>query len=281
MNWKVTFSLLIASAVITFFIPLYSVQIGTASGLLMVGIRALIFIPIFLFAFALNTSFSTGRVIAQLKVFQNISYISFGILVLGLIATFIVMMQGQFRLLQIYNPMIFYLSIVGVIAQILLIVMLVKSYGHSKEVRLQNNLKPATAFDVLDDFDDEVELVGDGAQLYKGADRIKLCQVCINKKFNRQIGVVCGITDAKPTFTDNCKDYVADGKAIVLQDKTVMEKPSAAVNALGSWQGALLMSVFGFIRAAIKGFEDTFGILFFALGILWLLLALVIGSSRK
>lgn len=48
----------------------------------------------------------------------------------------------------------------------------------------------------------------------------------------------------------------------------------------GSWQSALLLSALGFIRAAMKGFEDPFGLLFFFLGIAWLLLALASGNKK-
>ena len=49
----------------------------------------------------------------------------------------------------------------------------------------------------------------------------------------------------------------------------------------GSWKSALLLAIIGFIRAAMTGFEDFSGVLFFLLGIGWLLLALFSSTKQK
>ncbi|UKN02981.1 hypothetical protein K6119_05565 [Paracrocinitomix mangrovi] len=41
-------------------------------------------------------------------------------------------------------------------------------------------------------------------------DRIKICQSCTNKKFDRKLGTVCGLTNDKPTFEDTCPSFHLD-----------------------------------------------------------------------
>lgn len=41
-------------------------------------------------------------------------------------------------------------------------------------------------------------------------ERIQICQVCTNRKMNRNVGLVCGLTDKKPDFEDTCVDFDSD-----------------------------------------------------------------------
>jgi len=40
--------------------------------------------------------------------------------------------------------------------------------------------------------------------------KLEICKVCVKRKFNPKKGIVCSITDSKPTFLDNCSDYEVD-----------------------------------------------------------------------
>ncbi len=102
-------------------------------------------------------------------------------------------------------------------------------------------------------------------------ERIKLCLLCANRKIDTSKGMLCGITDEKPNFETFCNDYKEDEKAI--EKKELLYADEVHNNFWGSWMGALLFAVFGFIRAALKGLDDPFGIIFLSLGIVWLAVA--------
>jgi len=44
-------------------------------------------------------------------------------------------------------------------------------------------------------------------------DNLQFCSVCENKKFDRNRGIVCGITNEKPDFVNECPDYIANEDA--------------------------------------------------------------------
>lgn len=45
-------------------------------------------------------------------------------------------------------------------------------------------------------------------------DKIKICSICKNRMLDRNIGLVCSLTEAKPEFNDSCDDYITDQSAI-------------------------------------------------------------------
>jgi hypothetical protein len=47
------------------------------------------------------------------------------------------------------------------------------------------------------------------------SERINICSTCLNRKFNRDTGLVCGLTLAKPNFENTCSDYQADEEYII------------------------------------------------------------------
>ncbi|MBD3637084.1 MAG: hypothetical protein HUJ25_07025 [Crocinitomicaceae bacterium] len=40
--------------------------------------------------------------------------------------------------------------------------------------------------------------------------QLETCKKCLNRAVSRKEGIVCGLTDAKPTFTDNCNEFELD-----------------------------------------------------------------------
>ncbi len=42
--------------------------------------------------------------------------------------------------------------------------------------------------------------------------QLEFCKKCVNKSFSSAQGVVCGLTNEKPTFLTKCPDYVKDEK---------------------------------------------------------------------
>lgn len=45
-------------------------------------------------------------------------------------------------------------------------------------------------------------------------ERLNYCKICTNRKMDMNTGVVCRLTDAKPTFEEQCADFNADQKQI-------------------------------------------------------------------
>ncbi len=103
-------------------------------------------------------------------------------------------------------------------------------------------------------------------------DRLVLCKTCTNRK-PTTAGMVCGLTSERPTFEAYCVDYIADEKRLKRQHE--LKSDSKKGGFFGSWKGALVMALLGFIRAGLRGFADPFGLIFLILGFAWLIAALV------
>lgn len=279
MNWKTTFILLLIGSMTSFLIPFLSTSYYGALGLVIIVIRAAIFLPVILYALELNKTIETGSKSKQLRVFEVMTYFTAGLLILGMLSTLFLMTQGRYRY-ALQDSYILFLAMFAFAVQLILVIALFKSY---KIRRLKTNGFKTSAdsdFDILDDFDDEVEnafpkddLLGTKVQYLGVDDRIKVCQVCTKKGFNPKVGIVCGLTEEKPDFVEFCTLYNEDPKAKVLASKTTIKTGDAGGLPKGSWKGAIVMAVFGFIRAAMKGLDDPLGIIFLVLGIGWLIIA--------
>jgi hypothetical protein len=56
-------------------------------------------------------------------------------------------------------------------------------------------------------------------------EKLQFCSICQNRKMNRNIGMVCSLTQKKPHFDDNCPDFLKDEKE--LQRKLKLELNAA------------------------------------------------------
>lgn len=54
-------------------------------------------------------------------------------------------------------------------------------------------------------------------------DRLKLCEVCSNRKFDPNSGLICGLTMLKPTFEGTCPDYNNDPFEAANRERHVQE----------------------------------------------------------
>jgi len=41
-------------------------------------------------------------------------------------------------------------------------------------------------------------------------EKLQFCKKCQKRTFDSSIGIVCSLTKAKPTFLENCKDFLVD-----------------------------------------------------------------------
>ena len=46
------------------------------------------------------------------------------------------------------------------------------------------------------------------------SEKIKICSTCQNRKWDKDRGIVCNLTDQKPTFEFQCEHYLGDEKAV-------------------------------------------------------------------
>lgn len=46
------------------------------------------------------------------------------------------------------------------------------------------------------------------------SEKIKICSTCQNRKWDKERGIVCNLTDQKPTFEFQCEHYLSDEKAV-------------------------------------------------------------------
>ncbi len=97
-------------------------------------------------------------------------------------------------------------------------------------------------------------------------DRLVYCNKCIHKKENDRYGVLCGLTDNYPHFSDKCKDYKSTGISSELpkfQDfvgSYSKEKTDKKESKKGSWigKGIVIYIVFKIILKLIKYFVNNY-----------------------
>ena len=71
-------------------------------------------------------------------------------------------------------------------------------------------------------------------------EQLELCRTCQNKSFNSQVGIICGLTNAKPTFSDTCPDYLRNEKAYERRQKDIkryeyaeLKEATGGLNVIG------------------------------------------------
>ena len=72
-------------------------------------------------------------------------------------------------------------------------------------------------------------------------DRIAICKKCTNRTFDHQVGILCGLTSAKPAFEHTCdkfvrdesvKDYVPSQEKVVTVDYVKHQLPNEVIEKL-------------------------------------------------
>ena len=97
-------------------------------------------------------------------------------------------------------------------------------------------------------------------------ERLAYCNKCIHKKESERYGVLCGLTDNYPHFSDKCKDYKSTGISPELpkfQDfvrANSKEKKDRGKSKSGSWigKGIVIYIVFRFVLKLIKYFVNNY-----------------------
>ena len=76
-------------------------------------------------------------------------------------------------------------------------------------------------------------------------EKTKMCSICKNRKFSTKEGLICGNTEAKPTFLDNCQDFDLDIVAHERQKKKAAELEK--MNDLNSTSTKIFIGFIAFI----------------------------------
>ena len=62
------------------------------------------------------------------------------------------------------------------------------------------------------------------------SEKIKKCKTCKNHKWNESRGILCGLTNLKPTFEEDCESYIADEVAIAKTKQSLLDKIAISGN---------------------------------------------------
>jgi hypothetical protein len=79
-------------------------------------------------------------------------------------------------------------------------------------------------------------------------ERLNYCRVCHNRKMNPAIGLVCGLTNAKPVFDPSCPDIKVDqaeASRLVKLEREAKEGDDPAVGGTSLERKAISMGVVG------------------------------------
>lgn len=122
-------------------------------------------------------------------------------------------------------------------------------------------------------------------------EHLDFCRKCLNRKFDINQGIICGLTGKIASFENECKDFNLDSSVTVfVDDKEVLshneirEKlPSAVYERLRSEQNLPGAVIAGFITATLAAilwgiFTVTFSVQFRAMAIL---VGLVVGFAMR
>ena len=263
MNWKNTYLLSIATIIITLVITIIiSFQHGFTNNIIGNTFTLGKLFVFFSFINILDKSIKAKTIQKNLKTFE---YILYAVIALNGIAVISITIQ------LITHPAIFahYQIIISLASLILTIYLAINAFYLRKKILGKYNAVPKITYTPTD-------VSSLKAKTYNTIDeRLSLCKRCINKAFDSKTGLICGLDNAKPSFDTHCPDFIINETETERIDKTeTIEKPGF----FGSWKGALVMSVLGFARSAMRGFEDPFGLVFLVLGIAWLV---VVFTQKK
>ncbi|MEL0652255.1 hypothetical protein V6246_12550 [Algibacter sp. TI.3.09] len=263
MNWKNTYLLSIATIIITLVITIiisfqYGFSYNIIGNIFTLG-KLFVF---FSFINILDKSIKAKTIQKNLKTFE---YILYAVIALNGIAVISITIQ------LITHPAIFahYQIIISLVSLILTIYLAINAFYLRKKILGKYNGVQKINYTPTD-----VNALK--TKTYNTIDdRLSLCKRCVNKAFDSKTGLICSLDNTKPSFDTYCTDFIVNEAETERIDKTeAIEKPGF----FGSWKGALVMSILGFARFAMRGLDDPFGVVFLALGLGWLVIVL---TSRK
>lgn len=90
--------------------------------------------------------------------------------------------------------------------------------------------------------------------------QLAICKTCTKRKMDHEIGLVCSLTNAKPSFMDKCAEYEVDEAAriqlndeVALDNQSLQNKLSADDYEKLRMEQNLPMAIFGGLLVGIAG----------------------------
>jgi hypothetical protein len=100
--------------------------------------------------------------------------------------------------------------------------------------------------------------------------------------------ISCNLYGDVPDFDAQCSNYEFSEKTKTRSEKTkaLSEKRKLKMNSQVSKAGSskfipVILAIGGFVKAAMRGFDDLFGFLFFFIGIAWLIVVIAGGHRDE
>lgn len=273
MNWKITYNL----SIITFILfVILTISLGIFSRIA-TAIVATLFITGFAFycwyIFELNQVIKKKKQIS--KKIRTLEYVSYVVTILY-VARFLLMAYSLFIFwndaflyqYQYEDEITYFFTtlLIEVSLTFSVVILSLNAYRLRKKIIGKYNF---TVDLVIYDYNIE-QLKNESYTTNE--ERMQLCTICTNRKLNSSTGTVCGLTNEKPTFHSFCMVFNLDEKE---QQRKKAQIATKKKGFFGSWKGALVLALLGFVRAFVKGFDDPFGWVFLLLGILWLIVAMI------
>lgn len=86
-------------------------------------------------------------------------------------------------------------------------------------------------------------------------ERLKQCLNCKNRKFDEELGTICGLTDYFPTFTGVCKDFIEESREVRLERLAKEQKIATTKRNLNQGRYVVLfIGLFYIIMGVFEGF---------------------------
>lgn len=272
MNWKNTYLSTIIVLILSLLLNIinYFPNYGFALSLSGLIIPLIIAALHFTFVFNLNKIIQKEKPLTQgVKTLEYINYLVFAFYVFVAVSS-IVLVFASMRMNVLGNDPVFLIKfLLGLVLQIFVGYLLFNAFKLRKQ--LKGKFADANSQNQLTNQNESMEVM-QAKSFNTLNERLVLCKVCTNRKTDMNKGMVCGLNEEKAVFTTFCTDYYQDEKEKKRQLE--LNPPKKKSGFFGSWKAALLMSVLGFARAAMRGFQEPMGLIFFGLGIAWLLIAL-------
>ncbi|WP_430410162.1 hypothetical protein [Kordia sp.] len=89
--------------------------------------------------------------------------------------------------------------------------------------------------------------------------QLEFCKKCVNKSFSSSEGIVCGLTNQKPTFLSQCPDFVKDEKEEqkMIQRQAVLDEGDYVDengNSVSGWRiaGSVIIFILVIVRLAVR-----------------------------
>jgi hypothetical protein len=85
-------------------------------------------------------------------------------------------------------------------------------------------------------------------------ERLEFCKQCQKRKFDKSTGIVCSLTNAKPTFTDTCSHYLIDSsveKQLARSNKDIGDFSVGESKPMSKWQIVLTVLLVLLLTARI------------------------------